>query len=77
MTGKTMRGNPLFMRNTFESLGKWGIFADFGLCFGEKALIIISIAFLLIITAYLIVILTKVVNQWLRKKRPKKKGRKK
>ena len=25
MTGKTMRGNPLFMRNTFESLGKWGI----------------------------------------------------
>ena len=25
MTGKIMRGNPLFMRNTFESLGKWGI----------------------------------------------------
>ena len=25
MTGKTMRENPLFMRNNFPSVGKWGI----------------------------------------------------
>lgn len=25
MTGKSMRDNPLFMRNTFTSVGKWGI----------------------------------------------------
>ena len=25
MTGKSMRNNPLFMRNTFMSVGKWGI----------------------------------------------------
>lgn len=25
MTGKTMRANPLFMRNSFETVGKWGI----------------------------------------------------
>lgn len=25
MTSKTMRDNPLFMRNNFESVGKWGI----------------------------------------------------
>lgn len=25
MTGKQMRDNPLFMRNTFETTGKWGI----------------------------------------------------
>ena len=25
MTGKTMRDNPLFMRNNFKSVGKWGI----------------------------------------------------
>ena len=25
MTSKSMRDNPLFMRNTFSSIGKWGI----------------------------------------------------
>lgn len=25
MTSKTMRANPLFMRNNFEQVGKWGI----------------------------------------------------
>lgn len=25
MTGKTMRDNPLFMRNSFATTGKWGI----------------------------------------------------
>ena len=25
MTGKTMRDNPLFMRNSFATVGKWGI----------------------------------------------------
>ncbi len=25
MTSKTMRDNPLFMRNKFESIGKWGL----------------------------------------------------
>ena len=25
MTGKSMRDNPLFMRNNFETIGKWGI----------------------------------------------------
>lgn len=25
MTSKSMRDNPLFMRNNFESVGKWGI----------------------------------------------------
>ena len=25
MTSKTMRDNPLFMRNNFKSVGKWGI----------------------------------------------------
>lgn len=25
MTGKSMRDNPLFMRNNFDSVGKWGI----------------------------------------------------
>ena len=25
MTSKSMRDNPLFMRNNFDSVGKWGI----------------------------------------------------
>ena len=25
MTGQIMRENPLFMRNAFETVGKWGI----------------------------------------------------
>lgn len=25
MTSKTMRDNPLFMRNKFETTGKWGL----------------------------------------------------